>query len=264
MIFRQLLDPETSTYTYLLADDATREAVLIDSVREQLERDRTLLRELDLVLRLALETHVHADHVTASGRLREDPGCRVAISAHAGVGNADVLVRDGDQIGCGSLELEARLTPGHTSGCTTFVCHAARLAFTGDALLIRGCGRTDFQGGSAETLYRSVRERIFSLPDDYLLYPGHDYRGRMVTSVAEEKRWNPRLGERRSQDDFVRIMRELKLAHPKKMDVAVPANLQSGLFEASSPAAAASAPTVASMMEALGRQDAEPWLGMHI
>jgi sulfur dioxygenase len=136
------------------------------------------------------------------------------------------------------------------------------MAFTGDALLIRGCGRTDFQGGSAETLYRSVRECVFSLPDDYLLYPGHDYRGRMVTTVAEEKRWNPRLGERRSQDEFVRIMRELKLAYPKKMDVAVPANLVSGLLEV--PAPASVEPTVASVMESLGRQDADAWIGMHI
>jgi glyoxylase-like metal-dependent hydrolase (beta-lactamase superfamily II) len=262
VIFRQLFDPETSTYTYLLADERTREAVLIDSVREQIERDRALLRELDLALRYAVETHVHADHVTASGRLREDPGCKVVVSALAGVRNADVLVRDGDRIRAGSVELEARPTPGHTSGCTTYVCHAARMAFTGDALLIRGCGRTDFQGGSPETLYRSVRERIFSLPDDYLLYPGHDYRGRMVTTVAEEKRWNPRLGERKSQDEFVRIMRELKLAYPKKMDVAVPANLESGLLELPAPGTAE--PTVASVIESRGRQDADAWLGMHI
>ncbi len=262
MIFRQLFDPETSTYTYLLGDEATREAVLIDSVVEQVERDRALLRELDLVLVLALETHVHADHVTASGRLRQSPGCRVAVSERAGVRNADLPVRDGQRIRVGGVELEARATPGHTSGCTTYVCHGARMAFTGDALLIRGCGRTDFQGGSAETLYASVRERILSLPDDFLLYPGHDYRGRTVTTVAEEKRWNPRLGAGKSRDDFVRIMRELELAYPKKIDVAVPANLQSGLLDV--PAPAASAPTVASVIEAAGRQDADAWIGMNI
>ncbi len=262
MIFRQLFDPETSTYSYLLADEVSREAVLIDSVREQLDRDRTLLRELELVLRLALETHVHADHITAAAYLREEPGCRVGVAASAGVSNADLYLRHGEVLRFGACELEARWTPGHTDGCTTYVCHAARMAFTGDALLIRGCGRTDFQQGSPQTLFRSVREQVFSLPDDYLLYPAHDYRGRMVTTVQEEKRWNPRLGLARSSEDFVRVMGELKLAYPKKMDVAVPANLRSGLSEPS--AAPPSEPSVASVMQTLGRQDAEIWIGMDI
>jgi glyoxylase-like metal-dependent hydrolase (beta-lactamase superfamily II) len=164
LIFRQLFDPETSTYTYLLADDASREAVLIDTVREQFERDLTLLRELELSLRCTLETHVHADHVTASGRFRESLGSQVVVGAASGVANADVALQEGDTVRFGAHSLEAWLTPGHTDGCVTYVCREAGMAFTGDALLIRGCGRTDFQQGDAMTLFGSVREKIFSLP----------------------------------------------------------------------------------------------------
>jgi glyoxylase-like metal-dependent hydrolase (beta-lactamase superfamily II) len=256
LLFRQLLDPETSTWTYLLADRETREAVLIDGVLEQLERDLALLRELDLTLRYALETHVHADHVTASGRLRRELGARVAVSAPAGVVNADLRLDDRDALRFGRHALEVRLTPGHTSGCASYVCHEQGIAFTGDALLIRGCGRTDFQQGDARTLFRSVRERLFSLPDDFLLYPAHDYKGRTVTTVAEEKRWNPRLGLERSEAEFVALMGQLKLSYPKRMDVAVPANLESGLAIPPPPIR-----PVAGVMEELGRQDAEAWLG---
>jgi sulfur dioxygenase len=259
VIFRQLYDLETSTYTYLLADEASREAVLIDSVLEQLERDLQLIRELDLTLICTLETHVHADHVTASGRLRERCGSRVAVGAEAGVENADVELGDGDEVCFGACALEARHTPGHTDGCMTYVCHAQRMAFTGDALLVRGCGRTDFQQGSAPALFRSVRERIFSLPDDFLLYPGHDYRGRTVTTVAEEKRHNARLSLDRSESDFVAIMAGLDLAYPKRIDVAVPANLASGLVAAGEPKR-----PVAGVMEAMGRQDAEMSMGLGI
>ncbi len=260
MRFRQLLDPETSTWTYLLGDDATGEAILIDPVLEQLERDRTLLAELSLRLVATLETHVHADHVTAGGRLREALGSRVVVGAATGVENADRLLADGEVFRFGRIELEARATPGHTAGCTSFVCHAERMAFTGDALLIRGCGRTDFQQGDARTLFASVRERIFTLADDTLLYPGHDYRGRTVSTVAEEKAHNPRLGLARDVGDFVRIMAGLDLAYPKRIDVAVPANLVSGLIEEPP----AEARPVAEAMEALGRQDAERWQGMGI
>src|SRR5215813_15016452 len=162
MIFRQLFDPETSSYSYLLGDEVTREAVLIDSVADQLQRDMSLLKELDLKLVFALETHVHADHVTAAGRLREALGARVAVSRSSGVKNADLLLGDGDWISVGAHRLEARATPGHTSGCMTFVTEG--MAFTGDALLIRGCGRTDFQDGDARTLFHSVRSKILTLP----------------------------------------------------------------------------------------------------
>jgi glyoxylase-like metal-dependent hydrolase (beta-lactamase superfamily II) len=253
MIFRQLLDPETSTWSYLLADPVSRQALLIDSVREQLERDLALLAELELRLVFAVETHVHADHVTASGRLREKLGARVVVGAASGVTNADLLLADGAGIRFGPHWLEARATPGHTSGCVTWVCADAGMAFTGDALLIRGCGRTDFQQGDARRLFRSVRERILTLPDETLLYPAHDYRGRSVTTVAEEKRFNPRLGLARSEAEFVAIMEGLKLAYPKRMDEAVPANLHSGLAPA---AAAARRPTVAALIaEETGQQD---------
>lgn len=224
MLFRQLFDLESSTYTYLLADEATREAVLIDPVREQLERDTALLRELGLSLRYALDTHVHADHVTALGALREQTGCQTVLAARAGVGCADVGVRHGDVLRFGAHALEVRATPGHTDGCVTYVTGDHRMAFTGDALLIRGCGRTDFQQGDAPTLYRSVHEQIFALPDETLVYPGHDYKGRTVSTVGEEKRWNPRLGGGRSLEEFEAIMRGLGLAYPKKIDEALPAN----------------------------------------
>ncbi len=231
MIFRQLLDPETSTWTYLLGDEESREAVLIDPVREQFERDVALLRELELTLRFAAETHVHADHVTAGGRLRERLGCRLVVGAKSGVLTADLLLRDGERLRVGSLELEARETPGHTSGCLSYVLAAHGMAFTGDALLVRGCGRTDFQGGDARALYASVRRKLLSLPGETLLYPGHDYRGRTVTTVAEEKRFNPRLGDAVDLESFAKIMAGLGLAHPQRMDEAVPANMASGVTE---------------------------------
>jgi glyoxylase-like metal-dependent hydrolase (beta-lactamase superfamily II) len=262
MIFRQLFDPETSTYTYLLGDAETREALLIDSVLEQLDRDCTVLDELDLRLGYALETHVHADHVTASGRLRERLGVRIGVGARAGVANADLALADGDEVRAGSLRLEVMHTPGHTSGCVAYLCRDRGMLFTGDTLLIRGCGRTDFQEGDARALFRSVRERIFSLPGDTLVYPGHDYKGRTVSTVAEERRFNPRLRVERSLEEFVATMQGLRLAYPKRMDVAVPANLLSGLQPALG--AGAEAGPVAAAMDALGRQDAELWQGSGI
>lgn len=229
MFCRQLFDPESSTYTYLLADAESREAVLIDPVLEQLDRDLALLAELDLELLYALDTHVHADHVTALGALGERTGCETVQSERAGSGCADRLVKQGDRIEFGRHALEVRETPGHTDGCLTYVTDDHRMAFTGDALLIRGSGRTDFQHGDPRALYRSVHEQIFTLPDETLVYPAHDYNGRTVTTVGEEKRWNPRLGGGRSTDEFVRIMEELDLAYPRMMDVAVPANLQCGV-----------------------------------
>jgi len=228
VLFRQLLDPDTSTYTYLLADPVGGEALLIDPVREQFSRDVQLLEELELRLGQALETHVHADHVTGGGKLRAALGCQLVTSARTGVLTSDRSVGEGDTIEFGPYALEVRETPGHTAGCVSYVCHSQGMAFTGDALLIRGCGRTDFQQGDARRLYESVHRALFSLPDDTLLYPGHDYLGRTVTTVAEEKRFNPRLGDAKSADDFVEIMGRLALAYPRRMDEAVPANLASG------------------------------------
>ncbi len=228
LIFRQLFDPQSSTYTYLLADGKTRDAVLIDPVFEQAARDSALVRELELTLLYTLETHVHADHVTGASRLRQRFGSKIAVADASGADGADVYLKDCDRVAFGRRSLEVRATPGHTNGCLTYVLDDETRAFTGDALLIRGCGRTDFQQGDARALYRSVHARIFSLPETCLLYPGHDYRGLMQTSVGEERRHNPRLGGQIGEDDFVGYMKNLGLPHPKQIDVAVPANLRCG------------------------------------
>ena len=228
MIFRQLFDPQSSTYTYLLADAGSREALLIDPVFEQVRRDAALIDELGLKLKWTLETHVHADHVTGAWLLREKLGSRIALSKAGGADGADKYLESQEKISFGKRSLETRATPGHTSGCMTYVLDDRSMAFTGDALLIRGCGRTDFQQGDARTLFRSVRTQIFSLPEECLIYPGHDYRGLTQTSVGEEKLYNPRLAESVGEGDFVGYMTNLGLPHPKQMDVAVPANLQCG------------------------------------
>jgi sulfur dioxygenase len=231
MLFRQMFEPETSTYTYLLADEHTKEAVLIDPVRETIDRDVQVLQELGLRLIFVLETHVHADHVTSAGMLRERLGAKTVVSSDGGAPCADVLAKGGDVIAFGKHRLFVRATPGHTNGCLTYVEPETKMAFTGDALLIRGCGRTDFQQGDASKLYRSVHDQIFTLDDDTKIYPGHDYKGRTVTTVAEEKALNPRLGGGKTVEEFVDIMSNLKLAYPKKIDEAVPANLKCGLPE---------------------------------
>jgi glyoxylase-like metal-dependent hydrolase (beta-lactamase superfamily II)/rhodanese-related sulfurtransferase len=228
MIFRQLFDQQSSTYTYLLADQASREAVLIDPVYEQARRDAALIEELGLKLAWTLETHVHADHVTGAWLLKDRLGSRIAASRAGGAEGSDLLLKDLDSIHFGKRHLEAWATPGHTGGCLTYVLDDRLAAFTGDALLVRGCGRTDFQQGDARTLFRSVRSRIFALPDACLVYPGHDYRGLAATSVGEEKLYNPRLGEAIGEQDFVGYMKNLGLAHPKAMEQAVPANLKCG------------------------------------
>jgi sulfur dioxygenase len=228
MLFRQLFDPQSGTYTYLLADTDAGEAVLIDPVYEQARRDSALLNELGLKLLYTLETHVHADHVTGGWLLRQGTGSAFCLSANGGAEGVDRHLNKGDKIEFGHRYLTVRATPGHTSGCVTFVLDTEKMAFTGDCLLIRGCGRTDFQGGDAGEMYQSIHTQIFTLPDDCLLYPGHDYRGLTTTSVAEEKAFNPRLGGQLSQSDFVGFMDNLGLDHPKKMAVAVPANLNCG------------------------------------
>ncbi len=228
LIFRQLFDPQSSTYTYLLADGASREAVLIDTVFEQARRDAALVSELQLRLLSTLETHVHADHVTGAWMHKKKFGSRIAVAQQSGAEGADRYLVDGDTIGFGQRHLQVRTTPGHTGGCLTYVLDDQSKAFTGDALLIRGSGRTDFQQGDPHALYRSVHERILSLPEECLLYPAHDYRGLTVTSVAEERRFNPRLGGDIGEDDFAGYMDNLGLPHPKQIDIAVPANLQCG------------------------------------
>lgn len=225
IILRQLFDLETYTYTYLLGCPKTRAAVIIDPVDTQAERDVQITKELDLNLIYAMNTHVHADHVTGTGILKNLTGCKSVISKISGA-KADVLIKDGDTIDFGDQALEVRSTPGHTNGCVTYVNHTSRAAFTGDALLIRACGRTDFQEGNPETLYDAVRNKIFSLPEDYMLYPAHDYRGLTVSTVGEELKHNPRLTK--SKEEFVTIMTNLGLVKPKKMDEAVPLNVMCG------------------------------------
>ncbi len=228
MIFRQLFDPQSSTYTYLLADSLTREALLIDPVFDHARRDAALIEELGLKLEFTLETHVHADHVTGAALLKRRLGSQIALSKASGAEGADRYLADGDAVAFGKRSVEARATPGHTGGCLSYVLDDRSMAFTGDALLIRGCGRTDFQQGSAPLLFQSVRERLFSLPEDCLLYPGHDYRGLTASSVGEEKKYNPRLALAIHEADFTGYMTNLGLAHPKLMEVAVPANLRCG------------------------------------
>jgi len=229
MIFRQLFDRESCTYTYVLGDEGTGKAILIDPVRELVDRDLQVLAELGLELAYTLETHVHADHITAGGTLRRLVGSETHLSHHAGADCADHLVAHGDVVTLGDIAVEVRETPGHTNTCVSYYVPAEGMVFTGDTLMIRGCGRTDFQQGSSETLYQSVHEQIFTLPEDTKIYPGHDYKGRTMSTVAEEKAHNPRLGGGNTVEQFVDIMANLKLSLPKKLSVAVPANQQCGL-----------------------------------
>jgi sulfur dioxygenase len=240
MLFRQLFDRVSSTYSYLLADEATREAVLIDCVFEQHARDAALVRELGLELKFTLDTHCHADHVTGAWLMKQALGSSILLSATYGAANVDQPLRDGDGIRFGNQALEVRATPGHTNGCLSFVTADQQMVFSGDALLVRGAGRTDFQAGDAKRLFHSIRERLFTLPDSCAVYPAHDYEGRTASSVFEERSFNPRIGGGAREEDFVGYMRNLVLPHPKELAVAVPANLRAGRPEAEQSTQAAS------------------------
>ncbi len=224
MIFRQLFDYDTWTYTYLLADEASKEAVLIDPVLEKVDRDMQLLQELGLTLKYAIDTHVHADHITATGALRDRTGCQTGVSKKGEVGCSSMHLVEGDKLPFGDYQVDVLETPGHTDGCLSFVC--GDKVFTGDSLLIRGCGRTDFQQGDAGKLYDGITHKLYALPDHTLVYPGHDYRGMAVSTIGEEKQHNPRvtLGYK----GFVAFMEKLDLPNPKKIHEAVPANLACG------------------------------------
>jgi len=224
MIIRQLFDAESSTYTYLVADPVAGVAALIDPVRDQVDRDLRLVAELGLTLTHVLETHVHADHVTGAALLRERTGARTYASA-AGAPCADVRLQDGDVIPLGAVALTALATPGHTDDSLSF--RAPGAVFTGDCLLIRGCGRTDFQNGDPSVEYDSITRVLFALPDDTVVYPGHDYKGLSCSTIGEEKRWNPRLAGK-TREAFVAIMDELHLPPPRKLAEAVPANRACG------------------------------------
>lgn len=229
LIFRQLFDYDTWTYTYLLADAKSKEAVLIDTVKEQVERDLNLLKELGLKLKYVLDTHVHADHVTGSSRLRSSTGAKVGLSKAAGVACADLALEDGEELRFGDFTIKAIATPGHTDTCMSY--YSEGMVFTGDTLFVRDVGRTDFQQGSNKKMFDSIRGKIFQLPKDTLVYPGHDYRGCMVSTVEEEERLNPKVGLAYSFEHFKNQMEAMKLGPPKKLHIAVPANLKCGAEE---------------------------------
>ncbi len=228
LLFRQFFDPETSSYSYLIADQQTGDAVLVDPVLEQVDRDLQELDELGLKLRYCLETHLHADHITGAGKLRQQTGCQIVVPQNPAVTKADCALVGGETLEVGAVVIEVIVAPGHTSSHMAYLVNQTHL-LTGDALLIRSCGRTDFQGGDAGTLYDVVTQRLFTLPEGTLVYPAHDYKGRTVSTIGEEKRLNPRFADR-SREQFITIMNNLNLSYPKKMDAAVPANEYCGDF----------------------------------
>jgi sulfur dioxygenase len=220
---KQMFDRESCTYTYLLIDPKTHEGVIIDAVREQLDRDLQCIEELGIELLYSIETHVHADHVTSAGAIRQKTGAKIVYSHFAAIKSIDVELNDGDELKIGAHRIKAISTPGHTQGCMSF--YVEGMVFTGDCLLIRGCGRTDFQQGSSENLYHSITQKLFMLPDETIVYPGHDYKGKTSSTIAEEKQWN----QNKSLDDFLQIMSNLNLDLPKKINEAVPANTHCGI-----------------------------------
>jgi len=212
-------------------DRDSGKAVIIDPVWEQIERDSRLLQELGVSLTYVLETHIHADHITAASMLKDRTGAQIVYGAANDVDGADQFIKDGETLAIGSTLITALATPGHTGGCTSYYVEGddgEGAVFTGDTLLIRGCGRTDFQSGSAASLYHSVHDKLFTLPDETIVYPAHDYKGMLFSRIGEEKKYNPRLKIGESEEDFIKIMDNLKLDHPKKIAAAVPANMKAG------------------------------------
>jgi sulfur dioxygenase len=231
MLFRQMFDRSTSTYTYLIADLEQKAAILIDPVLEQVERDLQQLAELGLTLKYCIETHIHADHITGTAKLREIAACRGIVPTGAGAICADRFIQDGEYLRMGAVQIKAIATPGHTDSHMVYLVNDTHL-LTGDALLIRGCGRTDFQGGDAGILFDSVTQRLFTLNDRTLVYPAHDYRGFTISTIGEEKLFNPRFFGR-SRQQFIEFMGGLNLPDPQKMAEAVPANEHCGKATAS-------------------------------
>lgn len=224
---KQLIDKESFTYTYILSDPKTKEALIIDSVKENLKRDLSYLENNNLTLKYILETHVHADHTTAASALKLNTKAQIALSAQSNLKFADLLLEDGDSLSLGKLFVQALYTPGHTDTCMSY--HTEKMIFTGDSLLINGCGRTDFQSGDSSLLYDSIHSKIFSLSDDTVVYPGHDYEDRTHSTVGTEKESNKRLKSSITKLEFIQIMQSLNLPPPKRIKEAVPKNLQSGM-----------------------------------
>ncbi|MBC8310730.1 MAG: MBL fold metallo-hydrolase [Candidatus Marinimicrobia bacterium] len=223
---RQLFDQETWTFTYLLFDDESNKCVLIDPVLEQIDRDLSLISRLELILIGVLETHVHADHVTAAKEIKLRSNVKVYYGSKSGVDCADILLDDGDTVELGENKITAIHTPGHTIGCTTY--YIDNKLFTGDTLFIGGTGRTDFQGGSADNTYDSCRKKIFTYPDETLIYPAHNYKGLTISTVGEERKWNPNVGDGVSKKEYIENENNIDRPYPHRFDVAVPANTACG------------------------------------
>jgi len=226
MFFKQFFEQKSSTYTYMLGCEETREAVLIDPVASDIEIYAKELEKHQFTLIYTLDTHVHADHITAANLLRERFHCKSVLHRNSDVSCGDILITDGCTLKPGKLSIEARYTPGHTNACTSYL--VGNMVFTGDTLLIDGCGRTDFQQGNAGTLYDSIHNQLFSLPDETIVYPGHDYKGRLSSTIGNERLNNSRLGQNRSREDFIKLMNNLNLPYPKQIDKALPANQACG------------------------------------
>ena len=224
----QDIDDRAESRTYIVADCDSGEAVIIDAIIENVERDLKTIKELGLTLTFAIETHIHADHITSASMIKDRTGARIVYGGGVEglVTGADMFLHDGQELRFGNTTMQTRATPGHTDSCTSYVLPGA--VFTGDSILIRGNGRTDFQGGSAEKLFDSVRKKLFALPDDTIVYPGHDYTGKVSSTIGEEKKFNERLNLSINREKFVEIMNGRKMPRPVKMDIALPANMKAG------------------------------------
>ena len=227
MIFKQLFEPLSSTYTYLIGCEETGKAILIDPVIATMDRDLSELQQYGLKLEYAIDTHIHADHITSALELKKQLGNKIANPIADSLPCADLYLEEGKPLVIGSIQVNSLHTPGHTTGHFAYVIN--NQIFTGDSLLIDGCGRTDFQHGSSEQLYHSIHQKLFNLPDDYLVYPGHDYQNRFISTIGQEKIRNPRLGGGKNLEEFIIIMDKLNLPYPKFLDYAVPGNVLCGV-----------------------------------
>jgi len=228
-MIRQMFEHESCTFTYLLFDKKSKDCILLDPVKETVSRDLKVIGDLGLNLKYIIDTHVHADHITGAGEIREITGAKTVVGENTNVACADIHIKDNEKIAFGGCKLRAIATPGHTSGCMSY--HIGNAVFTGDSLLIGGNGRTDFQGGSAEKLYHSITERLFTLPKTTTVYPGHNYIGLQISTIAEEMQHNPRIGQEKSKNDFINLMKNLKLPKPKQIIKSIPANLECGSID---------------------------------